>query len=77
MASVSFRKRAVAFTAAAALSLGAINVLSDAARKNIINAADTANYEWDTLRMGGAGFVSGIVAGDKEMYLRTDVGGVY
>ena len=27
--------------------------------------------------MGGAGFVSGIVAGQKEMYLRTDVGGAY
>ncbi|MDO4862569.1 MAG: 1,4-beta-glucanase [Ruminococcus sp.] len=33
--------------------------------------------EWDTLRMGGAGFVSGIVTGQQEMYLRTDVGGVY
>ncbi|MBP0977423.1 MAG: 1,4-beta-glucanase [Oscillospiraceae bacterium] len=77
MGSVSFRKRAVAFTAAAALSITAFNVLSDAARKNIINAADSVNYEWDTLRMGGAGFVSGIVAGKNEMYLRTDVGGVY
>ena len=37
MASVSFRKRAVAFTAAAALSITAFNVLSDAARKNIAN----------------------------------------
>ncbi|MBQ5418442.1 MAG: 1,4-beta-glucanase, partial [Oscillospiraceae bacterium] len=37
----------------------------------------SSTMEWDTLRMGGAGFVSGIVAGQKEMYLRTDVGGAY
>ena len=37
----------------------------------------SSTMEWDTLRMGGAGFVSGIVSGQKEMYLRTDVGGVY
>ncbi|MDE6781850.1 MAG: 1,4-beta-glucanase [Ruminococcus sp.] len=37
--------------------------------------ADTMS--WDTLKIGGAGFVSGIVTGQKEMYLRTDVGGAY
>ena len=37
--------------------------------------ADT--MEWDTLKIGGGGFVSGIVTGQKEMYLRTDVGGAY
>ena len=37
----------------------------------------SSSMEWDTLRMGGAGFVSGIVTGEKEMYLRTDVGGAY
>ena len=35
------------------------------------------NYEWGTFNIGGGGFVSGIVAGNKEMYLRTDVGGAY
>lgn len=39
------------------------------------NVADTMS--WDTLRIGGAGFTSGIVTGQKEMYLRTDVGGAY
>ena len=34
-------------------------------------------YNWGTLEIGGAGFVSGIVTGQKEMYLRTDVGGAY
>ena len=37
--------------------------------------ADT--MEWDTVKIGGGGFVSGIVTGQKEMYLRTDVGGAY
>ncbi|MDE5792883.1 MAG: 1,4-beta-glucanase, partial [Oscillospiraceae bacterium] len=35
------------------------------------------SYSWDTLRIGGGGFVSGISTGQKEMYLRTDVGGAY
>ncbi|MBD5159116.1 MAG: 1,4-beta-glucanase [Ruminococcus sp.] len=39
------------------------------------NVSDTMT--WDTLRIGGAGFTSGIVTGQKEMYLRTDVGGAY
>lgn len=37
--------------------------------------ADT--MDWDTLKIGGGGFVSGISTGQKEMYLRTDVGGAY
>lgn len=42
------------------------------------NAADlTANMKWEAVKIGGAGFVSGIVTGQKEMYLRTDVGGAY
>lgn len=45
---------------------------------NFVYAADlTANMEWEALKIGGAGFVSGIVTGQKEMYLRTDVGGAY
>lgn len=33
--------------------------------------------EWGRLPIGGGGFVSGIVTGQKAMYLRTDVGGAY
>ena len=36
-----------------------------------------STYDWGTLRIGGGGFVSGIVTGQQEMYLRTDVGGAY
>lgn len=43
-----------------------------------VSAADlTDNMIWDSVRIGGAGFVSGIATGEKEMYLRTDVGGAY
>lgn len=35
------------------------------------------DMKWGTLKIGGGGFVSGIVTGQKEMYLRTDVGGAY
>ena len=37
----------------------------------------SSTMSWDTVRIGGGGFVSGIVTGQKEMYLRTDVGGAY
>ena len=36
-----------------------------------------SSYEWGPVYIGGGGFVSGIVVGKKEMYLRTDVGGAY
>jgi len=36
-----------------------------------------STYEWGPVYIGGGGFVSGIVVGQKEMYLRTDVGGAY
>ena len=42
-----------------------------------VDAASQTAMEWGTLKIGGAGFVSGIVTGQKEMYLRTDVGGAY
>lgn len=45
---------------------------------NALAAEDiSAQMEWGTLKIGGGGFVSGIVTGKKEMYARTDVGGAY
>ncbi len=40
-------------------------------------ASVESSYNWDTLRIGGGGFVSGIITGKDAMYLRTDVGGAY
>ncbi|CAN7735746.1 cellulose binding domain-containing protein [Duganella sp. LjRoot269] len=42
--------------------------------------AAAENYHWDTVAMGGGGFVSGIVTSKSErdvVYARTDVGGAY
>jgi hypothetical protein len=39
-----------------------------------------AQYAWDNVRIGGSGFVSGLVLSTKEpglIYARTDVGGAY
>ena len=44
-----------------------------------VSAADSIedSMNWDTLNIGGGGFVSGIITGDDQMYARTDVGGAY
>lgn len=44
-----------------------------------VDAAEdiSASMEWGAVRIGGGGFVSGIVTGKEVMYARTDVGGAY
>ena len=44
-----------------------------------INSAKNieSTYEWGSLKIGGGGFVSAIIEGKREMYMRTDVGGAY
>ncbi len=37
----------------------------------------SSTYNWGAVEIGGGGFVSGIVTGQDNMYLRTDVGGAY
>ena len=58
-----------------------LTVLCSAMTVPSVFAADTASlessYNWGTLRIGGGGFVSGIVTGKDVMYARTDVGGAY
>src|SRR4051812_49661412 len=42
--------------------------------------AQTENYQWNNVAIGGGGFVSGIITSKTEqglMYARTDVGGAY
>jgi len=66
--------RGLAVFAAAGMLMTAVPTVSSAsaATKDI---SDT--MEWDTLAIGGGGFVSGVVAGKSAMYARTDVGGAY
>ncbi|MGN0613906.1 MAG: dockerin type I domain-containing protein [Porcipelethomonas sp.] len=61
---------AVAVSAAAAMTAEPISFA--AGTEDISNT-----YDWGTVEIGGGGFVSGIVTGQNEMYLRTDVGGAY
>lgn len=44
-----------------------------------VNAAEdiSATMDWGAVKIGGGGFVSGIVTGENVMYARTDVGGAY
>ena len=47
---------------------------------NLSPAFGADNYAWDSVRMGGGGFVTGIIASKSEqglVYARTDVGGAY
>ena len=61
-----------------ALCLSVVCIAPNAAEFRETSAADVAeSMTWDAVKIGGAGFVSGIVTGQKEMYLRTDVGGAY
>ncbi len=73
-------KKALASLCAVCISTSALPLAGET-MSNFMTASAaediSSSMEWDTLRMGGAGFVSGIVTGEKEMYLRTDVGGAY
>lgn len=72
------KNKGIAVLTAAAL-LCSSAAIGNSVRTMKASAADSleASYQWDTVRIGGGGFVSGIVTGKKEMYARTDVGGAY
>ncbi len=71
--------KAIAALTAAALMLGAATMPSAPAETVAYAATPSieSQVEVGTLGIGGGGFVSGIIAGDDQMYARTDVGGVY
>ncbi len=76
--SLSFRKIAGAFAVCGVLGLTAF-VSSMPFSATVAEAAgdERSEYSWDSVTIGGGGFVSGIVTGKKAMYARTDVGGAY
>ena len=62
------------FQAISLISLTILSLISSIASKS---DSIESSYHWGPVYIGGGGFVSGIVVGQKEMYLRTDVGGAY
>ena len=55
-------------------------VLALAAGLLMTQGAAAENYKWDTVAMGGGGFVTGVIPSKTErgvVYARTDVGGAY
>ena len=74
---MNLMKKASAGILAVCIALSGSALIPDKAHQADANAAEVQNMEWGTLKIGGGGFVSGIVTGQKEMYLRTDVGGAY
>lgn len=70
-------KKAAAGIFALCLSVSAVSICDGTKSSMKIDAAETVSMEWGAVEIGGGGFVSGIVTGQKEMYARTDVGGAY
>ena len=70
-------KRLAAGAAALCISLSAVAAASDSVNVDYTAAAESVNMDWGAVKIGGGGFVSGIVTGDEVMYARTDVGGAY
>lgn len=71
-------KRTVAGLCAVCVCIGCNSLSGTEGNSRSASAAAkdiSSTMEWGTLRIGGGGFVSGIVTGKKEMYARTDVGG--
>jgi len=62
-----------------AAAVASVAVLCSCAAFLPASAVDSLedSYKWGTMRIGGGGFVSGIVTGKDVMYARTDVGGAY
>ncbi|MDD6279120.1 MAG: 1,4-beta-glucanase [Oscillospiraceae bacterium] len=73
-------KKAIAGVLSLSLIAVSASMLPKSEVQTNANAASSdisSTYKWDAVKIGGGGFVSGIVTGQKEMYLRTDVGGAY
>ncbi len=71
-------KKVLAGALAVCLAATGSSFIPKAENMNDVNAAEEAvSMEWGAVKIGGGGFVSGIVTGDEVMYARTDVGGAY
>ena len=76
---MSFKLRALSSALAVCISFSAVYGVYSSVNTIPANAVESIedSMDWGTVKIGGGGFVSGIVTGQKEMYARTDVGGAY
>jgi len=76
---MNLKLKALSAALAVCISFSGVYALSPSVTVIPVNAAESIedSMEWGTVKIGGGGFVSGIATGQKEMYLRTDVGGAY
>jgi len=71
-------KKVFAGALAVCLAATGSSFIPKAEKMNDVSAAEeAASMEWGAVKIGGGGFVSGIVTGKEVMYARTDVGGAY
>ncbi len=72
------KTRLLAGSLALCIALAGLSSVPEKITASDASAAESAvSMDWGTLEIGGGGFVAGIIAGQNEMYLRTDVGGAY
>ena len=76
MKSKNFKKTAGAFALCSLMAVAMVGS-SFISSPETVEAATEKGYTWDSVKIGGGGFVSGIVTGKNAMYARTDVGGAY
>lgn len=75
---MGIKRKVFGLMTALAITLS-VSPASISTNKEVLAAGNdiSSQMEWGAVKIGGGGFVSGIVTGQKEMYLRTDVGGAY
>ncbi len=77
MKSKSLKKMAGVFAVCSVMAVGAVSSYFPAQTDVAEAESLVQDYEWGAVKIGGGGFVSGIVTGKEAMYARTDVGGAY
>ena len=73
---MGFKKRAVSAITALCMTFAGTAVMPSAYNTALAESS-TVSMDWGAVKIGGGGFVSGIITGKNSMYARTDVGGAY
>ena len=73
---MGFKKRAVSAITALCMTFAGTAVMPSAYNTALAESSKVS-MDWGAVKIGGGGFVSGIITGKNSMYARTDVGGAY